>query len=560
MNKTESAEQLLNDKDESVSLKEIFISFIILFLLLVTWYTINDYDHTFENAQDDGMKTTKIASLQVHSVFEQIRNVLIVISSELNDSNLKHLKTDGLNRYLLSRSMLISDIDSLLLTDKAGKVLAISYGKIPENLLNNFNFFKELKAINTDQLIYSEPMTSITSDEIVSAFAHRATNSNNEFNGIILANVPLSLWYNNFRQLKISENEEINIVNLRNCSILGTTTKIGRNYKSKNITSDFCKKHIQDQNQLFFSKKNSDTQDVISYVILPEFKIAVVTYSSHRDFLIPFYKKIGIILLSATIIFIGYWQLIKSQIATEDRLREKKIQMINSSKMATLGEMASGIAHEINNPLAIIKGRLQQALRTLKKENEIDVASLEKSISTALIATDRINHIVAGMKSISRESANDTKEKVSLDRIFSNTMIFCQEKLKNNNINFELAPIPNVLINCKETQVSQVILNLINNASDAIENFENKWVRINFELDEETKMIKMFFTDSGNGIPVEVLNKIMQPFFTTKPIGKGTGLGLSISSRIIKEHGGSLNYNYESAHTQFIITLPYVHA
>ena len=79
-------------------------------------------------------------------------------------------------------------------------------------------------------------------------------------------------------------------------------------------------------------------------------------------------------------------------------------------------------------------------------------------------------------------------------------------------------------------------------------------------MDEETKMIKMFFTDSGNGIPVEVLNKIMQPFFTTKPIGKGTGLGLSISSRIIKEHGGSLNYNYESAHTQFIITLPYVHA
>ena len=107
------------------------------------------------------------------------------------------------------------------------------------------------------------------------------------------------------------------------------------------------------------------------------------------------------------------------------------------------------------------------------------------------------------------------------------------------------------------TQISQVLLNLLNNAHDAIKELgENpKWIQIDVHKKDE-KYIQLSVTDCGHGIPKQHLNKIMQPFFTTKEVGKGTGLGLSISSEIIKNHGGSLTYDAQSKHTRFVIELP----
>jgi C4-dicarboxylate-specific signal transduction histidine kinase len=174
-----------------------------------------------------------------------------------------------------------------------------------------------------------------------------------------------------------------------------------------------------------------------------------------------------------------------------------------------------------------------------------------------LIATDRISKIVLGMKAISRGNNDDNFETISVERLFTNTMIFCLEKFKNANVELIVATFPQVNLSCRETQVSQVILNLLNNASDAIEELEEKWVKVDFNLLENESKIQFVFTDSGNGIPDAVLAKIMTPFFTTKAVGKGTGLGLSISQNIIKEHGGVLEYNKLSPKTQFIITLNY---
>ncbi len=108
----------------------------------------------------------------------------------------------------------------------------------------------------------------------------------------------------------------------------------------------------------------------------------------------------------------------------------------------------------------------------------------------------------------------------------------------------------------RPTQISQVLLNLLNNSFDAIEERAEKWIRVRFEINSNKKILIIKVTDSGDGIPNEIVHKMMNPFFTTKDIGKGTGLGLSISKGIIEEHGGHLIYNAQSKNTEFVVELP----
>lgn len=109
-------------------------------------------------------------------------------------------------------------------------------------------------------------------------------------------------------------------------------------------------------------------------------------------------------------------------------------------------------------------------------------------------------------------------------------------------------------IECHSIKISQVLLNLLNNAYDAIQNQKEKWIKV--EIIERQHEIDLIVTDSGNGIPVSVQKRMMQPFFTTKDIGKGTGLGLSISQGIVTSHHGKINIDNASMNTRFVITLP----
>lgn len=242
---------------------------------------------------------------------------------------------------------------------------------------------------------------------------------------------------------------------------------------------------------------------------------------------------------------------IRFDITERKKLEEK---MFYSSKMAALGEMSSGMAHEINNPLAIIRGKSQQIQAELKLEN-CDKERVIKSLEMIDRTSERISKIIKGMRSISRNSENDEKEIYSFQKIIEETLDLCKERFKTNNIHFELNLKEEVQISCRPAEIVQVLLNLLNNSIDALlELQEPKWVTI--KIEKENNLIKCIVTDSGKGISKQIAAKIMQPFFTTKEVGKGTGLGLSISKNIIENQGGKFYYNSESPNTQFVIELP----
>lgn len=234
-------------------------------------------------------------------------------------------------------------------------------------------------------------------------------------------------------------------------------------------------------------------------------------------------------------------------------LDQSRMQLMESSKMASLGEMASGMAHEINNPLTIIQGKLK-VIQFILGDLKIQDRQLFDELGKIKLTTERIEKIVRGLRNFSRTAINDPFELADLKDIVNETLDLCAQKIKAEGIDLRIAEIPQVTISCRATQISQVLVNLLNNARDAIQELDEKWIEISFKTDEKNIIITT--TDSGKGIAPDILEKIMDPFFTTKPVGKGTGLGLSISREIISNHKGKLWVDKTSSNTTFVIELP----
>lgn len=222
-----------------------------------------------------------------------------------------------------------------------------------------------------------------------------------------------------------------------------------------------------------------------------------------------------------------------------------------SSQLAAVGEISAGISHEINNPLTVISGVVEM-MQIKFQENQLEnipdkIKIIKKSIS-------RISKIMKGLKRVSHKSAAKDLEKVSMREIMDDTLDFSSEVLKSRGIKLIIEDLPACLIECHSVEISQVLLNLINNAGDAIMDQPEKWIKVQtFQVKER---LRINVIDSGAGIPVENQEKIMESFFTTKRLGKGTGLGLSLSKRIIEEHHGEFFLDTKMKNTCFSFILP----
>lgn len=250
-------------------------------------------------------------------------------------------------------------------------------------------------------------------------------------------------------------------------------------------------------------------------------------------------------------LIVGYVGIVRD--VTEQREAEAKL--VQSSKMASLGEMAGGIAHEINNPLTIIQGRVIRLLQLSERSEGVSLPELRDQMQIVLDTSRRIAKIVKGLGTFSRESNLDLPEPAELDLIIQDTIELCRERFSESDVLLKTPSSTDLLILCRPAQISQVLLNLLNNAFDAVLNQPEKWVEVSVDL-QDVNLIQIKVTDSGSGISAEVIQKIMQPFFTTKEVGKGTGLGLSISKGIIENHGGKLYLERAHLNTCFIIELP----
>jgi len=246
-------------------------------------------------------------------------------------------------------------------------------------------------------------------------------------------------------------------------------------------------------------------------------------------------------------------KLINSLRESSQKLDDTEKQALNSSKLAAIGEMASGIAHEINNPLTILNGNLRNIDRYIGKPNSEEKVS--EMIQKCHNSIKRISKIIRGLKKISRDGTNDDFEEVSVKSIYDDIESLTHERFKVGGIKFDMHNnCPDEMIYCQPIQISQILLNLLNNAYHAVEDHTHKWVKISADIFNGEISLRVL--DSGVGIEEAAAEKIFTPFFTTKEIGKGTGLGLSISREIAINHEGKLFIDHEHENTCFTLSLP----
>jgi two-component system, cell cycle sensor histidine kinase and response regulator CckA len=251
---------------------------------------------------------------------------------------------------------------------------------------------------------------------------------------------------------------------------------------------------------------------------------------------------------------VGIAQDITALKQAETKLEATRAQVISKAKFAAIGEMASGIAHEINNPLAVIAGLTKQ-LREEEEKKRKPTPNAVEHLLTIEKMVGRISAITKGLRTFSRQTDWDPLAPVAVATLLSETVSMFRPRADKEGAVLELPPPePGLRVNCRSSEIIQVLLNLLNNALDATESLPERRVGITARSEDGTAFILV--TDNGPGVPPGIRENIFQPFFTTKDVGRGTGLGLSISKRIVEDHGGRLALEASGPATTFVVQLP----
>lgn len=259
--------------------------------------------------------------------------------------------------------------------------------------------------------------------------------------------------------------------------------------------------------------------------------------------------------------YVHFFELLRYQLSqaivrvrAHEAERQRLAAMAHASKMATLGQIVAGVAHEINNPVSTIS-LIAAILKRSSEDGAVSNDLVRTQAARLESCTQRISTIVSELRGFSRDTTKDAPRSESLRAIVTETLDLCSAGFSAKGISLICDEIPEEWkVVCRSSQLSQVLLNLLCNAQDAVLESDERWVRL--EVGSSKDWYELSVSDSGKGIPEEIRDKIMTPFFTTKPPGKGTGLGLSISGNIMVDHGGSLSLDESAPYTRFVIRLP----
>ena len=537
---------------------KIVIATILLGLIMLAGFayeSYSSYNIEKDRAQVETINLSRVLQEQINGSFTTIDLVLRELQNIVQrDRQNKVFTEKSFNKLLLERRLRLSFVKSFKIVDIDGNFIADDEGVKKDLDLSDRDYFKYIKTSNTDDLVISKPVLSRTSGIWVLAIARRLIDKNGKFDGMILGTIPLAYFKEQFEKIDLGKNGVIGLFDhqmVTHARYPWIEDQIGKALPIRKDSKEFIDSHKHFHVSQYVSRYDK-VERITTMRKLDSYPFAVLVGLSIKDFTLEWKKRTILYGVSIILLFMSFLYFLFIFLKSQDELAEQRQQAIQASKLSSLGEMASGIAHEINNPLTIIS-----ALATRTKKNLKDsTVPLEKSSENQekIIATvDRIAKIIRGLRSFSRDSNGDQFSRKKVNEIVEMTLDLCHERLKDNGIDIRVDPLIDIEIDCREVQIVQVLVNLLNNSSDAVTDLKDKWIRISTWEYHDNVYIRV--TDSGLGIEERIAEKMMIPFYTTKEIGKGTGLGLSISKGIIEAHHGQFYYRKFNNHTSFVVEL-----
>jgi PAS domain S-box-containing protein len=247
---------------------------------------------------------------------------------------------------------------------------------------------------------------------------------------------------------------------------------------------------------------------------------------------------------------------ITDRVFSERQLKQKNEELQEAKRLAVVGEFTAGIAHEINNPLAIISAKadllsLQLEMLNVTANSPVTLDNIKDSVEIIKSTVKHSADLIKNLKTLSSKVELDQLEFYNLKEVIDMALNLSSKRCDNEGIEIHIDIESKIKVECNKAGLAQVFLNLITNSIDAIKEMDSKWISVEAKISKNR--LKVYFTDSGLGIDKEIVEKITNPFFTTKKQGEGTGLGLSISVKYIDKMKGKFYYNPNSKNTQFII-------
>lgn len=237
------------------------------------------------------------------------------------------------------------------------------------------------------------------------------------------------------------------------------------------------------------------------------------------------------------------------------QILESRVPNTQSVRLQSLGLMTGEIMHELRNPITALSMRTYNLQRKVKK-GELSSEQLSDGLAEIEYVCQRITKMAQSILRVIRGGQREHFETIYISSLVRDVCDFFSPRLRQFDIKLEIEGPADVSVNCRPTEIAQVITNLISNAIDAVAEMPQRRIKVRWF--EESKWVSVSVIDSGNGVPKDIRDKIMQPFFTTKTSGSGTGLGLSISKNICTSHGGDLKLSTENPETEFIMILPII--
>lgn len=242
----------------------------------------------------------------------------------------------------------------------------------------------------------------------------------------------------------------------------------------------------------------------------------------------------------------------------QEVILNQQAQLVASSKLSALGELSAALTHEINNPLGVILGRTEMLLDITHDPKQINWDQIRQMLLSIETTAKRIEKIMQTVRSLAYQSESEAIQRTTIQVLLDSVLDILGARLRRHEVKFELmVESPNLELECRPTEIFQILSNLLSNAIDAVRELDKRWIRL--EVTRQANGIHFCMIDSGKGVSDEIAKKLFTPFFTTKGIGVGTGLGLTISQSLAHRNRGRLYFDGNNP-TRFCLWLPADHS
>lgn len=514
------------------------------------------YQMEKNRAMVETVNLSRVLQEHINGSFQSTDLVLRELQSDLNaHRQLGPIDKTKYNKIFLERRLRLPQVRSFKAVDKNGEYIVDDGGLQNYSNLTDRVYFQLLKHSKDDDLVISRPVISKTNHIWVVVLARKLIDSNGKFDGVIMGTIPLSYFKNQFEKLDLGHEGLIGLYDTN----LVTHVRIPWDDKNigRKLTMSSRVKNFLESSSEYMSMDSTSPLDGVDRLVtlrkLGNYDFIVGVGLSVNQFMASWLKRTIIYFIFISLSFGVFSIFIFKYLWSQEELETQRHQAIQASKLTSLGEMAGGVAHEINNPLTIISALATRTKKNLK-DSSVSIEKSEENLDRIISTVDRIAKIIRGLRAFSRDSNGDSFSNKRVSDIVEMALELCQERFKDHGVQIRVEWDSTVEIECREVQIVQVLVNLLNNSLDAIGSLKEKWIKISVQELEKTVLIVV--VDSGSGINENIAEKMMMPFFTTKEIGKGTGLGLSISKGIIEAHHGKFYYQLDNeGHTSFILEL-----